>query len=364
MDLDSFNRRIRWVKRILFLVLLFVFSAVASLAFISIDELYMASGIVRPADDAVIYSPCDGFIEKVYHWEEEYVPRGGELYRMESWDLEKRRIELQQQRRELEAQLAQQEIHAERVADTALPNWLRFADLDTERSEKVVEHRQNVLDRLEILRRDGLISQLEYDNAHLQLTEAETNRDRNQLRQELIDTGWVERAVAEANAAKAVTEARLKNLVDDERVLDQEFERRVVRADWACTITYVLVRHPGDPVREGQKLMEVRTSEERSLDLFGGERNVHRLAPGQKVIFETNAFSALTEGYCQGTVEIIASDANMPNSQELGFGRPRVAYYLKSSVDYSPLPLKFGATVSAEIALRRVPIYKVMFNLD
>ncbi|MCX7016870.1 MAG: hypothetical protein NTW86_30650, partial [Candidatus Sumerlaeota bacterium] len=103
------------------------------------------------------------------------------------------------------------------------------------------------------------------------------------------------------------------------------------------------------------------------LELWGPERNFYRVRPGQKVKFDTNLYSALREGYCYGTVEIIALDSDVSDSSSAsGTHEPTrpPRYYIWVKIDSSPVPLSLGATARAEISLRRDAVYKILFNLD
>jgi len=363
MNLASFRRRIRFVRRLLVVVLLFFFSVIVTMAFVKIDERYYASGVVRADDEYSVYATSAGFAKEQLADEGDFVPPGALLYRLDDWDLQRQQVALQNERRELQAQLAYQDVHTERVRDSALPQWLLFPDIDLKHINTLVEERQGEVNMLERLIAEGAISKLEYDRARLQLSQAESDREKSTKKQEMLTQGYIERAVAEAQAQADVLQARLESLGAQDQWLQREFQRREIRAPLPSTVTLALV-DAGEPVREGQELMKLYSSDEVALELWGPERNIHRVQPGQKVKFETDVFSALREGYCYGTVDIVALDSNLDRYDNATPMRPRARYFVWVHVDNTPVPLKLGATVRAEIALRREAVYKVLFNLD
>jgi len=249
------------------------------------------------------------------------------------------------------------------VAETTLPEWLRFSEIDSRRSQNIVEYRRQVLGMLDRLQSGGLISRIEHDRAKFELEQAEADLERNQVKESSVSPDYIKSALDEARAQTEVTRARLENLATDFALLDEQLERRVLTAAQPGTVTLVLTREPGQKVAQGQELAQLATSKALELHLYGGERNVHKVRPGMRVQFASETFSPWTEGYCFATVELVSPDSDLAVREALGDGR-HAQYFLKARVNETPAPLKLGATVRAEVLMGRSSIFKVLFNLE
>ncbi len=364
MDIRSFERRLSFIRRVLFAVLVFACIAAGALAFIHIDEKYYARGVVRPAQEHSLYSPESGFVQDCLVNEGDAVKKGDSLFLLDSWDLEEQQVALDCERKELEAQLVLQEKAVARVSETVVPQWLRFAPITILRADKAVEHRRTVLASYKKLVEDGIISELEFEKAKLELTQAESDLEVNQEKQDILDQGFVDKAIAEAKAEADVLRSRIDAISAKQEFLQKEFARREIRAPEDGTVSLVLVGDPGEPVNKGQEMLRLSGSDEMSLDLFGGERNIHLVHQDQKVQFETEAFSSLMEGYCYATVLRVSTDSELTATHLLNPSISQATYYIQARVDKTPVPLKLGTTVKAEITLRRVPVFKVLLRLE
>jgi len=357
------NRRVVVVRRLLAATLLCSLAIIVALCFVRIDEHYICRGIIRPADDLTVYAPEDGVLEEVLIREDQFVEAGQPLFRLDTFDLRQRRALLEAEQRELQAQLALQEKHVRTVAETTLPEWLRFSEIDSRRSQNIVEYRRQVLGMLDRLQSGGLISRIEHDRAKFELEQAEADLERNQVKESSVSPDYIKSALDEARAQTEVTRARLENLATDFALLDEQLERRVLTAAQPGTVTLVLTREPGQKVAQGQELAQLATSKALELHLYGGERNVHKVRPGMRVQFASETFSPWTEGYCFATVELVSPDSDLAVREALGDGR-HAQYFLKARVNETPAPLKLGATVRAEVLMGRSSIFKVLFNLE
>jgi len=347
-------------------VLFFVFILIIGICFVRIDEHYLCNGVIRPEDEISIFSPEDALIKSVQVHENVFVDKGQVLFALDDWDLQKQKNSLEAQQSELVAQLALQEKHVARVSKTALPNWLQFSEIDSRRSKNAVDYRKRVLDMYAKLVGTGAISRLEYEKAKLDLENAEADVERADEKKQVVDDKFVESSVVEAKAEISVTQTKIENLKRQIALLNQEFERRVIRADCPGTVTVVLHRTPGEKIAKGEELGRMMSSKHLKLELYGGARNVHLVQAGQRVQFTTDSFSAWTEGYCFAKVKFIDPDSTLAYKAETNAGSNQVArYYLEASVnDDTQAPLKLGSTVRAEVLLRSVSIFKVLFNLD
>jgi multidrug resistance efflux pump len=363
MNLRAFRKRIRFVQIFLVFILAAFLCLIVAMSFASIDEIYYARGVVRPADEVEVYAPGEGFIKEMLVDEDDFVEKGELLCRLDDWDLQTERVTQENERRDLEAELALQEARIARVEDTALPQWLSFTEVEAQKSDAMVQHRQGVLNMLEVLIQGDLISRLEYDRALLELTQAKAERDLSEKKEEIVGHGYIERAQAEARAQADVLRSKLESLRAKNDLLAGEFLRREVYAPEASTVTLVLASE-GESVLRGQDLIHLSASDALALDLFGKERNIDRVVPGLPVQFETEVFSSLREGYCHGTVELVSTDSQFGFESIHGVEVPPAMYYIRARVEDSPIPLKLGSTVRAEITLRRTAIFRVLFNLD
>lgn len=358
-----FYRRVIIIRRMLTGTLVFSFLLIIGLSFMRIDEHYMCQGVIRPASELSIYSPEDGVLGEVLVQEDQYVQKGQPVFRLDSFELEQRETMLAMQQKELEAQLNLEAKRVLKVAQTTLPEWLRFADIDSRRSAKVVDYRKQVLGMLDQLKDSGLISRIEHDKARLELEQAEADLERNKEKAESVSPEYIETSLEEARAQMEVTRAQLEKLQTERQLLQDQLKRRVLTASEPGTVTLVLTRDPGEQVKKGQELAKLAADEKFELQLYGGGRNVHRLHPGQRVQFTTETFSPWTEGYCFATVDLISPDSDLAvRAQDSDATAAR--YFVKAKVEETSAPLRLGATVKAEILLRRASIFKVLFNLE
>lgn len=361
MDSEQSNiqSQIRRIRRTIFGVIsVVVLALVAILLFVPVDERVIASGIVRAEWDTYLYAPVDGTLAKIEVNEGEAVEKDAPILRLDD-------TELQEQLRKIEASIDKATVELEHKKKTLertsrLPLPSQFWHMQEEMTiarEKILQN-QSEYQRAKNLLAKGLVSQQDLERAQLAIDVAKAEEAKGQKKVEIIEGGLEGSILDEAKAEIQSALSTLRQLDVERNICRETMGRLVLRAPAAGTVTYLKERRPGVGVIRGENLARIAHGEAKRVEIFCGESQYHRIAPGQRVLMRSNSFDTLRYGYMEGRITKVAIEPETENPLAPSQTGPK--YRVTAMVESSPQTPTLGSTVEARIIIRRIPFWKLL----
>lgn len=314
------------------------------------DEVVTAPGKLEPVGDVkTVQMPVGGVLSEILVKDGEQVSKGQILLRLDNEATLERSESLQQV---LAAKTKQHELKTLELQ--------RYASLnDTEQStlsDGLVLERQ-ILQKLDILRRSGATSELQY------------LQQKNKVRE--LD-GQLQRLRVERLRQLAVYQQELQGIVGEQADLRSQI------AELSVNIRYQDLRAPVDGVifdlkpkgtgfvaQSSEPVMKVVPFSALQAKVEIGSADIGFVRVGKPVDLSIDSFPATDFGVLQGTLSSIGSDALPPDQIKQYYRFPAVIklnsqqFKLRSGLD---LPLQVGMSLTANIKLRKVSYLQLLLG--
>lgn len=316
------------------------------------DEIVLAGGEVRPAEYALVFPQAGGTVAEVLVHPGQRVRAGEILARLDAFDLERQRADLDADLAQARADQAMAAAQAAAARQAPLPPDLLYQARIRARLETVVTMRRDLLARLEALSGSSSVSLLELVRERLAVQVAELDLERSRQAEALQAGDYARAQVAAAEGRQRAADARVAGLEARRVLLDRELERRVVHAPADGLVVSRAVRFAGEKVELGAALFKLAYGSATRLRLSASEDRVDRIKPGMLVRFRPRSDPDRLRPLAVGRVEEVALD------RELGAAADGT-YAIDVAVERAgELPL--GAAVDAEIVLGQRPFWRVL----
>jgi len=314
------------------------------------DEVVTAPGKLEPVGDVkTVQMPVGGVLSEILVKDGEQVSKGQILLRLDNEATLERSESLQQV---LAAKTKQHELKTLELQ--------RYATLnDTEQStlsDGLALERQ-ILQKLDILRRSGATSELQY------------LQQKNKVRE--LD-GQLQRLRVERLRQLAVYQQELQGIVGEQADLRSQI------AELSVNIRYQDLRSPVDGVifdlkpkgtgfvaQSSEPVMKVVPFSALQAKVEIGSADIGFVRVGKPVDLSIDSFPATDFGVMQGTLSSIGSDALPPDQMKQYYRFPAVIklnsqqFKLRSGLD---LPLQVGMSLTANIKLRKVSYLQLLLG--
>lgn len=359
---EKFARRVKTFQRLIVLVFCaFVLAVAFILFFVPIDESVRARGVVGARDDEILFATEEGSVAEIKRFEGAKVTAGEVILRMDTADLERQRLLLQNQLAELKAEHQQKLIKLETTRKNPLPKEFLGSESELARARSGFEYQQQRLKKFEDLRKQGYAS----DDA-IQTQQLATKAAADELRKaeekfNIVNQGYSENIIKDSEAEVTLLQTKVSNLERLIADLDKQIERRQIRAGADGIITMLNKRHVGEPIARGERLVHISSSDAIEVKLFVRQVGVNRIEPNQEVRIRSSVYNWQRYGLARGTVRFISQEPSV----EGGSAIPDEHHYLVvANVHNPPRPLPLGSTVNAEIVIRNAAIWKLLFERE
>lgn len=349
----NFQQRLHAVRRFVLLTASATFSVLlAVLFFVPVDEQVAATGTVVSERDTYLFSPMDGVLGKIRAPEGSQVAGNDVVLTLDDTPFRDRLRQIDASLAKAQNELSARQAAWEKTGRLPLPKefWHANEELDIWR-EKVRQSGAEVERDGEMVTR-GLISRQELERAQLALSINRTEEAKARERLQIVQSGLGELTLDETAAQLQKARSEVRALEVERDITQSALERCAIRSPDAGVVTLVLKRRPGEVVKAGEDLAHVAHGEPSRVEIRAGENQYHRISPGQRVRMTSNAFDAWRYGYVEGLVERIALEP------EASGQIPK--YRILVRIESTPQPLVLGSTVTAEIILRRVPLWRLL----
>lgn len=324
------------------------------------DEFVLTTGIVRPADYALVLPQESGLVAEVGATPGMHVKTGQVLVRLDTLDLERERASLNADITTAEADLAVSIAQSMAVREAPLPPELLFRARSTQRQQQVVGMRHDLLARMEGLGQTNNVSLLELTRERMNTLSAELDLDRCRQAQSLLDGDYAKAQIAVGMARDRLAQARLDGLHQRLIILDQQLARRTIRAPADGLVVSRAVRFPGEKVEQGTALFKLAFGSAAQVRLYASEDRVNRIKPGMLVRFRTRSDPDRLHPMSLGRVSEVALDRAL-TKEDGEVTAHRGSYVIDVATD-AEIPL--GSEVDAEIVLGERPFWHLLLLRD
>jgi len=323
------------------------------------DEFVLTQGVVRPADYALVFPSVAGTAEEVPPHSGDQVKAGQILCRLDTSDLRHQRATLEAEVAQAQAALAITEADLAATKAAPIAHDLMFLAKNVDQQRQVVAMRRELLTRMEQAGTDGSLPLVELTRERLAVKAAETDLGRAIQAAAFLDGGYASAAIAASEGRTQAAAAHLQGLVANVRNLDDELERRIVRAPTDGQIVSRAVRFPGEQVVLGTALFKIAKGNSTQLRLYATEDRVNRIKPGMKVRFRPRSDPDRLARMAAGRVIDVALDRDL-SKEDNDHPERRGTYAIDVTVEAGAPALPLGAAVDAEIVLEERPFWRLL----
>lgn len=326
------------------------------------DEFVLTTGMVRPAEYALVLPQISGQIASVEATPGMRVKAGQVLAHLDTLDLERERATLNADLAQAEADLAIALAQSSAVREAPLPPELLFQARSAQRQQQVVGMRHDLLTRMEGLGQSNNVSLLELTRERMNTLSAELDLERCRQAQTLLNGDYAKAQIAMGEGRDRAASARVAGLRERLTVLDQQLARRIIRAPADGLVISRAVRFPGEKVEQGTALFKLAFGTATQLRLYASEDRVNRIKPGMLVRFRTRSDPDRLHPMSIGRVEEVALDRALTKEDGESIEH-RGSYAIDVTTEISANPatnLPLGAAVDAEIVLGERPFWHLL----
>ena len=359
----AFDRKIRWVKRILSVVLLIALGMIIGLCLVPIEDIYVAEGIVRPGQYRRLYAATDlEQRDRPLVSEGQQVTAGQVLMR---FHLPEREYSIMETRELLAGAKAELELQKAKTASfekMPLPASLWEIKEQLAKSKFNRDYYQLQLTRAAELAQSGDVSVQDVERAKLEFEQAKIEHERLSQRFELVDTGYAETLLQQAQAEENRIVSKIENVQQRLQSMEAELARlSVLRAPADGVILDLPQKGVIGVINAGRELVYMAVGNERVVEIFGIQENFHRVQVDQQVRFKSRMYDATKFGHATGHIVKIGQIRH-PEWQSQASGTKNRYYSILATIDEQPADLKLDSNVTAQIVLRKDLLIKVLFG--
>lgn len=323
------------------------------------DEFVLAQGVVRPADYALVFPQVSGTVADVPLHPDDQVRSGEILCRLDVTDLHHERALCEAEVAQAQANLTIAEADLAAIRAAPMPHDLLFQAHGLAAQREIVAMRRELLSRMELAGGDGSLPLVELTRERLGVKAAEAELARGIQAAALLENGYAAAAIQAAEGRTRAAASHLQGLTARLHNLDEEQERRIVRAPTDGQVVSRTVRFPGEQVVLGTALFKIAKGSATRLRLYASEDRVNRIKPGMPVRFRPRSDPNRLARLSSGTVIEVALDRAL-RTEDSEHPEHRGTYAIDVAVETSATALPLGAAVDAEIVLEQRPFWRLL----
>lgn len=343
-----------------FLLIAGVLLIVSGFFFIRFELNSVAYGEVGREAEVYLFSPKDGVVSELLVREGAEVEKGAVLLRLDTWELERERLQKLQELTEEEGELARNLLEQEAFEKYPKDLDRLLAEQRLELLEQIAALQQDIRERYAELDRGQSRVSLEQARSHIEYLRTNLQKLETRVLDEQSKAGWREFQRRTLQLQQSRLEQRIQLLKQEIVLLDELIERSVVRAPMDGQLTWLGKRRPGMPVQKGELVAKMSQPDSPyQVRAWVGERNLDLIKPGTVVRMESQVFDSTFEGYVYGEVTSISVEPYFLRDRSTN-EEPR--YEVKIRVDRTPYPLVLGSTLKATFILGKQNIFQLLLN--
>lgn len=360
---EKFAQRVKTYQRLILLIFVaFVLVIGFVMGFVQIDEKIRAEGVVGARDDEIIFAVEDGTVAEIKRWENTQVKKGDLIMQLDTTDLDRQRLQLQNQLAEVEAERQVKLTKLETIRKNPLPKEFLGSESELSSAQSQYDYQFDRLRKLQDLQRQGYASEDQIKTQQLATKAAEDEWNKAKEKNKIVTAGYSAQVIRDAESEVQLLQTKLDNLKRLLGDIDSQIERRQIKAPADGLITLNGKRHVGEPIKKGDHLVHISSSTAVEVKLFVRQIGVNRIEPNQEVLIRSSVYNWQRYGLAHGNVRFISREAMIEGGSSPIPGEHR--YLVVANVHRTPQPLPLGSAVSGEIVIRSAPIWKLLFGIE
>ena len=348
------RNRFRVFRRIVAAILCLVLTIILIMCFGSMDDVVEGKGTVVGIREYDLKTLVSAKTVRIHHHEGEQVRRGDILVEFDSRD---QRDKIAMLKHELEELLHEQEVKEQSLKilrKDPLPDYFRHTKLQLEeakerfaRNEHELKVYTDLFNRKAITRREFLRVELDHLNSNMALKRL--NEDWKKLQ-----SGMAKDIVIKAEKELELLKKRIAGKRKEITLASKQLEDFKLVAPDVGVLTDIPPR-PGGFYERGEVVVKFSANQNKKVIALIDEKQIFKVAPGQKVRIYCQQYNYLDYGYFTGRVTDI---------YQLPVKENGVNYYpVRIVLSDEQYPLRFGAGCEVSIVTGRDRIMFVVLGL-
>ncbi|MSR65648.1 MAG: HlyD family efflux transporter periplasmic adaptor subunit [Verrucomicrobiae bacterium] len=360
---EKFAQRVKTCQRLILLIFVsFVLVIILVMGFVQMDEKIRAEGVVGARDDEISFALEDGAVAEIRQGENARVKKGELIMQLDIVDLERQRLQLQNQLAEVESERQVKLTRLETTRKNPLPKEFLGSESELSSAQSQYDYQFERLRKLDDLRKQGYASEDQIKTQQLATKAAEDDLNKAKEKNKIVTAGYSDQVIKDSESEVTLLQTKVDNLKRLLADIDNQIERRNIKAPADGVITLLGKRHVGEPVKRGDHLMHISSSSAVEVKLFVRQIGVNRIVPNQEVLIRSSVYNWQRYGLALGNVSFISREAMLEGSSSPIPGEHR--YLVVANVNFTPQPLPLGSAVSGEIVIRKATIWKLLFGIE
>ncbi|MBR7107775.1 MAG: HlyD family efflux transporter periplasmic adaptor subunit [Lentisphaeria bacterium] len=351
---SSVRNRFRIFRRIIAAILLIMFSIVAIMCLGSMDDTVEGGGTVVGIREYDLKTLVSAKTVKIYHHEGEEVKRGELLVEFDSRD---QRDKIATLKHELEELIHEQEVKEQSLKilrKDPLPDYFRHTKLQLEearerfaRNEHELKVYHDLFQRKAITRREFLRVELDHLNSQMALRRLQEDWKK-------LQSGMAKDIILRAEKELALLKKRIEGKKLDIDIAIKKLEDYKLYAPDAGVLTDIPPRAGGFYPR-GEVVVKFSANRNKKVIALIDEKQIFKVAPGQKVRIYCQQYNYLDYGYFEGRVTDIYQLPVMHKGAN--------CYPVRIVLSNEEYPLRFGSGCDVTIITGRDRIISVILGI-
>lgn len=348
------QKKLQGFRRMLLSIGIVLLIVLAVLIFGSMDDIVKGAGSVAGIREYALKSLVSARSVKICHREGDEVKRGDELIRMDDREQQNVIARIANEIKELNLEISVKEREFALLKKDPLPDYYRHTRKQLEearekdvRTSKELEVYSKLYEQKLVTRKEFL--QVELEQISNRKTVERLEEDFSRLKQGIEDE-----IIAKAAGELELLRQKLASKQDDLKMEKQKLEDYIIRAPDAGVVTDIPPR-AGGYYETGEVIVKLSANRSKKVIAYVDEKQIYKVAPGQKVRIYCNQYNYLDFGYFYGTVDVISQ---LPVMQD------DVNYYpVKIVLAGEQQPLRFGSRCEVDIITGRERIISALTGI-
>ncbi len=348
------QKKLQGFRRMLLSIGIVLLIVLAVLIFGSMDDIVKGAGSVAGIREYALKSLVSARSVKICHREGDEVKRGDELIRMDDREQQNVIARIANEIKELNLEISVKEREFALLKKDPLPDYYRHTRKQLEEAREKDVRTSKELEVYSKLYEQKLVTRKEFLQAELEQISNRKTVERLEEDFSRLKQGIEDEIIAKAAGELELLRQKLASKQDDLKMEKQKLEDYIIRAPDAGVVTDIPPR-AGGYYETGEVIVKLSANRSKKVIAYVDEKQIYKVAPGQKVRIYCNQYNYLDFGYFYGTVDVISQ---LPVMQD------DVNYYpVKIVLAGEQQPLRFGSRCEVDIITGRERIISALTGI-
>ncbi|MEG2076519.1 MAG: HlyD family efflux transporter periplasmic adaptor subunit [Victivallaceae bacterium] len=352
---NNFRQRLKFFRNLVSVIFLLILAVAAIIIFCNMDDSVTGRGVVRGAREYELKSTQMSRVAKIYKRDGENVVAGELLLELNDQAYQEELAILQDQIRELAAEIEVKEAEFALLKHDPLPAEYRHTKIALDESTRRVQNSLYERDTSRVLFEKKVISEMEMRKREMKYEQdvADLNKLKNDFQK--LQSGLEQKILNRAESEIKMMRIKLSAKQNRLALIKEKLKEYQFYAPESGVITYIPSKL-GTYVEPGQIVVALAvTSGNKKFLAYVDEQQIYKIKEGQRVRITSSQYNYFEHGYFLGKVYAIDELPELRGSA--------MCYGVRIIIEDEPQPLRLGSTGEAEIIVGEDRIVNVLFNL-